>query len=142
MSVDRLTGAPAGGDQVDPLPEWKVDLVGGRQVSEQAHPECRQSLVIKAIRAVMAGEPLYIEPHSFKRLFGGHPGHVAERDGDMGQMSKLGGGNSGSFKSLDERGHLIVAREIARLQEWKVRSRFPDVGQVGVIDPQIGRAHV
>src|ERR1035437_5659122 len=35
MGLDRVTGAPALGDQIDPYPEGKINIVNGGEMSEQ-----------------------------------------------------------------------------------------------------------
>ena len=119
MSIDRLPGPPTLGDQVNPLKEGEIDVVESSQVFEQAHPECGESLVIKTRCAMMAGEALYRMAHSGERLFRRHFRQVAERHSDVSRVGELGSRHAGVLKSVDERRHLIVVLEIARLQDGK-----------------------
>ena len=116
MCIHRASVSPARDDQIDALPQWNIDIVGARNVIEQAYPKCGQRFVIETADAVMGRERANIAAHSFERLIRRQLPKVTHRHRNVSDMGEFRSRNRCRFKCFHQRGDFGVARKISRLQ--------------------------
>ena len=102
MRFDRPAMAPSSDDNVDPLPEGQIDLVNSAEVIKQSHPESGEGFVIKAARMVSSCEIASFVAHPGESLVPRKLRQVTQCHRDVGDVSKVGSGNSGVLECLHE----------------------------------------
>ena len=136
MSFDRASLCPIFDDQINPVPEWKIDIGRTGDMFEETHPKRGQRFVIKIGDAVMRGEETNLLAHTLPRLFRSKRVEVAKRDRDVGRVSEFRCWNGRIFKRAHQRCDLAVAGEIPRSQ-WTIAPPHLPQAQSKMIAPMI-----
>ena len=123
MCLNWGRGSPARDDQIDALPEWKIDIVRLGDMFEQSHPERGQRLMVKIAGAVMGCERANSFAHPLPRLVRRQAFEITQRHGEVRDVSEFGCRDGPSFKSFDQRSNFRITGKVRRFQIMRASPR-------------------